>query len=133
MKTIALEKWSLLAQTSLRQIVIASKLLAGQMPENIEQLISQAGASLFPAKADDLQTECSCPDYSNPCKHIAAVYYLIGEEFDRDPFLLFKLRGMTKDKLLDLILVDTEATEAKDSAGAKGSGASSPTKGKRGN
>ena len=87
-KTIPPQKWVALAQTSLRQIVIASKLLAGQMPENIEQLISQAGASLFPTRADDLKTECSCPDYSNPCKHIAAVYYLIGEEFDRDPFLL---------------------------------------------
>src|SRR5207247_5960396 len=48
----------------------------------------------------DLATECSCPDYSNPCKHIAAVYYLLGEEFDRDPFLLFKLRGLSREELL---------------------------------
>ena len=44
----------------------------------------------FPRKLGDLKTDCSCPDWSNPCKHIAAVYYLLGEEFDRDPFLLFR-------------------------------------------
>jgi uncharacterized Zn finger protein len=103
-KTIPPEKWKTLAETSLRQIVIATKLLAGQMPESIEQLFLLSGVSLFPEKSGDLQTKCSCPDYSNPCKHIAAVYYLIGEEFDRDPFLLFRLRGMTKEKLLELIV-----------------------------
>jgi uncharacterized Zn finger protein len=48
----------------------------------------------------DLETDCSCPDWSNPCKHIAATYYLLGEEFDRDPFLIFKLRGMSRKELL---------------------------------
>jgi uncharacterized Zn finger protein len=56
--------------------------------------------SLFPQKLKDLETNCSCPDWSNPCKHIAAVYYLLGEEFDRDPFLIFKLRGMDRDELV---------------------------------
>ena len=48
-------------------------------------------------------TECSCPDWSNPCKHIAAVYFLVAEEFDRDPFLLFKLRGMTRTGLVEML------------------------------
>src|SRR4030095_5581977 len=43
---------------------------------------------------------CSCPDNANPCKHVAAVYYLLGEEFDRDPFLIFQLRGMERSELL---------------------------------
>ena len=59
--------------------------------------------SLFPEKLKDLETDCSCPDWSNPCKHIAAVYYLLGEEFDRDPFLIFKLRGMDRDELLGMM------------------------------
>lgn len=54
-------------------------------------------------RRQDLATECSCPDWSNPCKHIAAVYYLLGEEFDRDPFLILKLRGMTREDLLGLL------------------------------
>ena len=51
----------------------------------------------------DLSTDCSCPDWSNPCKHIAAVYYLLGEEFDRDPFLLFRLRGKSRDEFVGLL------------------------------
>ena len=71
-----------------------AKLLAGEMPHDIERVFNQADVSLFPQKHDDLRTSCSCPDEANPCKHIAAVYYLLGEEFDRDPFLLFRLRGL---------------------------------------
>ena len=62
--------------------------------------------ALFPRNCKDLQTKCSCPDWSNPCKHIAAVYYLLGEEFDRDPFLIFKLRGMSREELVGLLRRD---------------------------
>ena len=70
------------------------------MPQDIEQVFQKVGLSLFPEKLHDLTTDCSCPDWSNPCKHIAAVYYLLGEEFDRDPFLIFKLRGLSREELL---------------------------------
>lgn len=83
-----------------QQAVFAAKLLAGEMPQDVEQAFEAAGVSLFPKKLKDLRTSCSCPDWSNPCKHVAAVYYLIGEEFDRDPFLIFKLRGLPRDELL---------------------------------
>ena len=55
---------------------------------------------MFPDRQDDLETDCSCPDWSNPCKHVAAVYLLLGEEFDRDPFLIFRMRGMDREDLL---------------------------------
>jgi len=86
-----------------RQALFAAKLLAGEMPQDIETAFAEAKMSLFPDKLDDLQTDCSCPDWSNPCKHIAAVYYLVGEEFDRDPFLIFKLRGVDRDRLVELL------------------------------
>lgn len=86
-----------------RQALFAAKLLAGEMPQDIEQALAGAGVSLFPDRRGDLKTECSCPDWSNPCKHVAAVYYLMGEEFDRDPFLIFKLRGIDRDKLTALL------------------------------
>ena len=70
------------------------------MPDDIEVVFNAQKLSLFPLKLKDLKTNCSCPDWSNPCKHIAAVYYLLGEEFDRDPFLIFKLRGMDRDELV---------------------------------
>lgn len=102
-KALTERDWKKLAQALSAEAVFAAKLLAGEMPQEIEQVFKRAGLSLFPAKLRDLQTDCSCPDWSNPCKHIAAVYYLLGEEFDRDPFLLFRLRGMSREELIELL------------------------------
>jgi uncharacterized Zn finger protein len=99
-KVLSPADWKKLAQALAGQALFAAKLLAGEMPQDIEEAFTQVGLSLFPQKLRDLATECSCPDWSNPCKHIAAVYYLLGEEFDRDPFLLFKLRGLTREELV---------------------------------
>jgi uncharacterized Zn finger protein len=82
------------------RVLFLAKLLAGEMPAEIEEAFQAAGAPLFPTSVNDLDTDCSCPDWSNPCKHIAAVYYLLGEEFDRDPFLIFTLRGLPREALL---------------------------------
>lgn len=97
-KTLSGADWRKLAKTLSRQAIFLAKLLAGQMPEDIEKSFKGTGLSLFPERLKDLRTNCSCPDWSNPCKHIAAVYYLLAEEFDRDPFLIFKLRGMSKEE-----------------------------------
>jgi uncharacterized Zn finger protein/putative methionine-R-sulfoxide reductase with GAF domain len=93
-------EWRRLADVLAREVVFLARLLAGEMPSDIERAFDQAGLSLFPTRIDQLATACSCPDPSNPCKHIAAVYYLLGEEFDRDPFLIFRLRGMSREELL---------------------------------
>jgi uncharacterized Zn finger protein len=102
-KSLTKADWKKLAQALSGQALFAAKLLAGEMPQDIERAFEEVGLSLFPQKLRDLATECSCPDYSNPCKHIAAVYYLLGEEFDRDPFLLFKLRGLSREELVGLL------------------------------
>src|ERR687896_2171681 len=99
-KTLAQQEWSKLAVVLATKAIFSAKLLAGEMPENIEEPFNDAGLTLFPTKGSDLATDCSCPDWSNPCKHVAAVYYLLGEEFDRDPFLIFKLRGIDTNKLV---------------------------------
>lgn len=96
--------WKKVARALREQPFFAAKLLAGEMPPGFESLFTSAGLSLFPRRGADLETNCSCPDWSNPCKHIAAVYYLLAEEFDRDPFLLFRLRGMTREELLAQIV-----------------------------
>ena len=83
------------------QALFTAQLLAGEMPQDIEQAFSAAGVSLFPAKRGDLVTKCSCPDYANPCKHVAATHYILGERFDEDPFLLFRLRGRTQEQILE--------------------------------
>ena len=92
--------WDKLVGELNAQAAFAAKLLAGEMPQDIEAVFKKAGLSLFPTALKDLKTDCSCPDYSNPCKHIAAVYYLIGEEFDRDPFLLLRLRGGDREAIV---------------------------------
>jgi uncharacterized Zn finger protein len=93
--------WKKLAASLESQAIFAAKLLAGEMPQEIEEAFEAIGLSLFPEKLRDLETSCSCPDWSNPCKHVAAVYYLLGEEFDRDPFLIFRLRGMSREAFLE--------------------------------
>ena len=97
------EEWAEVGERLASQALFAARLLAGEMPQDIETVFTEVGLSLFPNPVSDLQTQCSCPDWSNPCKHIAAVYYLLGEEFDRDPFLIFKLRGMEREGLVELI------------------------------
>ena len=103
------DQWRSLAEVLGREVVFLARLLAGEMPTDIERAFDQAGLSLFPSRIGELATSCSCPDSSNPCKHIAAVYYLLGEEFDRDPFLIFRLRGMAREELLR-VLEDMEGT-----------------------
>lgn len=76
-----------------------SKLLLNEMPDNIEDAFTQLNLNLLPRSKKDFHTDCSCPDYSNPCKHIAGVYYRIAAELDQDPFLLFELRGISRTAL----------------------------------
>ncbi|WP_035987609.1 SWIM zinc finger family protein [Leptolyngbya sp. KIOST-1] len=78
---------------------LISRLLLNEMPDTIEDSFQTLGLTLLPASGKDFKTQCSCPDYSNPCKHIAGVYYLIAAELDRDPFLLFELRGLSRAAL----------------------------------
>ncbi len=99
-KALKSTDWQKVVRELSKQAIFTAKLLAGEMPHDIEKIFTDARLSLFPERLKDLKTECSCPDWSNPCKHIAAVYYLLGEEFDRDPFLLFTLRGMNREELL---------------------------------
>jgi uncharacterized Zn finger protein len=70
------------------------------MPQDIEQAFEKANVSLFPSVRRDLKTDCSCPDPANPCKHIAATHYILGERFDEDPFLIFRLRGRSQEQVI---------------------------------
>lgn len=79
---------------------LAAALLVGEMLPEIEVVFASAGLSLFPSSQRDLAMECSCPDRANPCKHVAASFYMLAEAFDRDPFLLFQCRGRSRDALL---------------------------------
>jgi uncharacterized Zn finger protein len=95
--------WERVIDAMASEALYAARLLSGEMPEQIEDIFVAAGTSLFPAERDDMVTKCSCPDSANPCKHIAAVYYLLGERFDDDPFLMFLLRGRSQQEIVDAL------------------------------
>ena len=100
---IAEHGWDKVTDAMASKALFAAKLLSGEMPLDIEDAFSEAGIALFPRAKKELGTDCSCPDWANPCKHIAAVYYLLAERFDEDPFLIFKLRGRTKEEIIDTL------------------------------
>ncbi|MBF0135834.1 MAG: SWIM zinc finger family protein [Magnetococcus sp. DMHC-1] len=100
LRKLTTEDWAKLTKTLSGQARYAARLMAGEMPEDIERVFLSAGLSLFPDDPRDLMTKCSCPDWSNPCKHVAAVFYLLGEAFDADPFLIFRIRGMDRETFL---------------------------------
>ena len=93
-------QWDRVLDALAEQALFAAQLLNEEMPDEIEQVFDAVKVPLFPDSRNDLATDCSCPDWANPCKHIAAVYYLLGERFDEDPFLLFELRGRDKAALI---------------------------------
>ncbi len=103
LKPLSDQDWDKVTDAMADQAIFAAKLLAGEMPTNIEEAFSAVQLSLFPTAARELETDCSCPDWANPCKHIAAVYYLLAERFDEDPFLIFKLRGRTKEQIIEVL------------------------------
>lgn len=112
------EEWQRFVGVLSENPVLVARMLGGEMPEEIDKLCSKAGLSLFPSSFRDIGASCSCPDYANPCKHLAAVFYLLAEAFDRDPFLLFTLRGIDKDALFSALggnssNTPTEKTEKK--------------------
>jgi uncharacterized Zn finger protein len=105
-------QWRQVAKALGNRFISLGRLLAGEMPEDIESVFESARLSLFPHRLRDLKTDCSCPDWSNPCKHTAAVFYLLAEEFDRDPFLLFKLRGLAREEFFELLGYSSAAIPA---------------------
>ena len=82
------------------QAVFLARLLAGEMPQQIEEIFTTARAPLFPSQQQDLRMSCSCPDATVPCKHIAATFYLLAEAFDADPFQILHWRGRDRQTLL---------------------------------
>lgn len=79
---------------------LASELALGKLPEEMLDRLAQEKIFLLPTTWQELNANCSCPDWANPCKHLAAVYYLIANEVDKNPFILFHLRGVETNTLM---------------------------------
>jgi uncharacterized Zn finger protein len=98
--TFGKAEWARVEQALADDAWYTAKLLAGEMPPDIEDVFAAAGLVLFPAGVRDLAMDCSCPDIEVPCKHLAATLYLLAESFDDDPFAVLALRGRSRDELL---------------------------------
>jgi uncharacterized Zn finger protein len=126
------EDWGYVLEALGQKARWSAQLLAGIMPQDIERAFAASGRRLFPFKLQEVRSECSCPDKANPCKHASAVYYLMGDRFSEDPFVLFQLRGRTRSQLLtDLAqqrreLLQQRAQALRASQGAEAS-ATAPT------
>ena len=95
--------WTMAVARLVSRADLVTRLLLNEMPDTIEETFGGLGLHLLPHSARDFITDCSCPDWANPCKHIAGVFYLLASSLDRDPFLLFELRGLSRSDLRALL------------------------------
>lgn len=97
----SIHQWRRAEKVIAARALTIAKLLAGEMPGDIEQVLADAKLALLPRSYEELRASCTCPDAANPCKHTAAVYYILAERLDEDPFALFTLRGRTPEELIE--------------------------------
>lgn len=118
LKQLSDAQWQQALNTLSDQAIYVAKLLAGEMPGDIEGVFQNVGLSLFPRSQRDIDFVCSCPDWGDPCKHAAAIYYLVAKQLDNDPFILFHIRGRQRAAILkalgqyDLEELTNEADES---------------------
>jgi uncharacterized Zn finger protein len=94
------EQWGEIETVMRSRVGFAARLLSGEVPHELETVFDDAGVALLPAKWSDMRASCSCPDWENPCKHLAATLYVFADRLDADPWLLLAWRGRTRQQLL---------------------------------
>lgn len=108
------DQWARIEERLAADAWFVAQLLAGEMPQDIEGVFGDLGLALFPSRAGDLSLDCSCPDWEVPCKHLAAVFYLLAERFDDDPFSILAWRGRDRDELLGRLNAISALTDDED-------------------
>ena len=116
-KALSEQQWRRVEKAMATRALPLAQLLAGEMPHDIEDVFTASKLTLFPRSSAELKASCTCPDWENPCKHIAAAYYILAERFDEDPFLIFAWRGRDKDELLGRLRARRGAGGRRRSAG----------------
>ncbi|MDG4799415.1 SWIM zinc finger family protein [Micromonospora sp. WMMD980] len=125
------EVWRRIEEELAGQAFFSARLLAGDLPAELEELFAAAGAPLFPTEFGELTQRCGCPDFAVPCKHLAATFYLLAEAFDADPFRLLHWRGRSRADLLDRLRtlrgVRSGGAAAPSDVGVHGTASAGPT------
>jgi uncharacterized Zn finger protein len=94
------EQWAKLQEAFISQALLPASLLANRLPREIVALGDSLGAYLLPSAELAPVATCTCEEIGPWCKHAGAVCYLVAERLDHDPFLLFQLRGRSRDELM---------------------------------
>ncbi|PIE03612.1 MAG: hypothetical protein CSA81_01370 [Acidobacteria bacterium] len=95
--------WKKISYDIAKRAIFVIEMLQDRMPESVDEVFHASRIGLFPSHVKQLRSHCDCQDEKNPCKHIAATYYILAQHFDLDPFLIFTLRGRTKSQILDFL------------------------------
>ena len=114
--TLTENAWQSIFLSMERRPKFISDMLTGEMPAEIEDIFKETNHSLFPEKSKEIEMECSCPDYASPCKHIAAVFYVLADNLDEDPFLLLQLKGKNKDEIMKSISIASHPEDDKETS-----------------
>lgn len=96
---VAATRWKAVCQDCAGSIDSLVELLQGRLSKGVMDRVCREGDGLFPAP-EEIELSCSCPDWADMCKHVAAVLYGVGARLDERPELLFKLRGVDQSELL---------------------------------
>ncbi|MGI8685201.1 MAG: SWIM zinc finger family protein, partial [Acidimicrobiales bacterium] len=115
-RTFSDAEWAKVTGAVAAKAAHAAALVDGELDPAVVDDARGAGVALLP-DAGDLQPRCSCPDWADPCKHSAAVCYLVAGLLDEDPFRLLELRGRRRPDVLAAV------RRARSAAGAEGGGA----------
>jgi uncharacterized Zn finger protein len=100
LRTFDATEWGIVFTAIAARAAHAAALLDGELDPGVVDEAADAGVDLLPGPGE-LQPRCSCPDWADPCKHSAAVCYLVAQALDADPFGLFLLRGLHRDAVLN--------------------------------
>jgi uncharacterized Zn finger protein len=118
-KALSEQQWRRLERAMASRALPLAQLLAGEMPREIEDVFASCKLTLFPRSHPELKASCTCPDWENPCKHIAAAYYILAERFDQDPFQIVVWRGREQDELLVHLRALRAGTSPRAAGGAR--------------
>lgn len=99
LRPISASDWAEVIAELGSRAAFVSRLLLNEVPDTIEEPFEALGLHLLPRSVKEMKTQCSCPDYANPCKHVAGLDYFLAARLDQDPFLLFELRGLPRTEL----------------------------------
>lgn len=116
MKPISDPVWERIIEGLTAEATVAASLFAGELPPQIEDAFTEAGARLFPDSLADLKSSCDCREFDNPCRHVIALHIFFSSHLETNPFLIFLFRGRTEDEVTEALRARWAATNSRTSA-----------------